>query len=84
MSTTNSPTVPKFVSVEGADIHARSKPDGELLDFYTITRQSLLLYCVADIHGLCRFDVPVIRFRLVSYNILAQVYHRKTVYAYDL
>ncbi|XP_010540704.1 PREDICTED: carbon catabolite repressor protein 4 homolog 4 isoform X1 [Tarenaya hassleriana] len=46
------PKSPNFISVEGADIHARSKPDG-------------------------------IRFRLVSYNILAQVYVKSSFFPHS-
>ncbi|KAI3439733.1 Endo/exonuclease/phosphatase domain-containing protein [Psidium guajava] len=49
MSTNPSPVPAKFVSVEGADIHSRSKPDG-------------------------------FRFRLVSYNILAQAYVKSSLF----
>ncbi|XP_022140802.1 carbon catabolite repressor protein 4 homolog 4 [Momordica charantia] len=52
MSTVQSPKYPKFISVEGADIYSRSKPDG-------------------------------IRFRLVSYNILAQVYVKSSFFPHS-
>ncbi|KAF8033463.1 hypothetical protein BT93_D2159 [Corymbia citriodora subsp. variegata] len=52
MGTNPSPVSPKFVSVEGADIHSRSKPDG-------------------------------LRFRLVSYNVLAQVYVRSSYFPHS-
>ncbi|CAJ1930868.1 unnamed protein product [Sphenostylis stenocarpa] len=48
----SSPAFPKFVSVEGADIHSRSKPDG-------------------------------FRFSLVSYNILAQVYVKSSLFPHS-
>ncbi|GLT81047.1 hypothetical protein SLA2020_524550 [Shorea laevis] len=52
MSTASSPVIPKFVSVEGADIHSRIKPDG-------------------------------IRFRLASYNILAQIYVKSSYFPHS-
>ncbi|KAI6701864.1 hypothetical protein NL676_011000 [Syzygium grande] len=52
MSTKPSPVSQKFVSVEGADVHSRSKPDG-------------------------------FRFRLVSYNILAQVYVKSSLFPHS-
>ncbi|KAK4748743.1 hypothetical protein SAY87_015329 [Trapa incisa] len=52
MSTTPSPVIPRFVSVEGGDIFSRSQPDG-------------------------------FRFRLVSYNILAQVYVKSSFFPHS-
>ncbi|KAM7277345.1 hypothetical protein ACFE04_019211 [Oxalis oulophora] len=52
MSTTETPIIPKFVSVDGSDIHSRSKPDG-------------------------------IRFRLVSYNMLAQAYVKSSLFPHS-
>ncbi|KAJ9152407.1 hypothetical protein P3X46_025975 [Hevea brasiliensis] len=52
MTTAPSPICPKFISVDGGDIHSRSKPDG-------------------------------IRFRLVSYNILAQVYVKSSLFPHS-
>ncbi|GKU95977.1 hypothetical protein SLEP1_g9264 [Rubroshorea leprosula] len=52
MSAASSPVIPKFVSVEGADIHSRCKPDG-------------------------------IRFRLASYNILAQIYVKSSYFPHS-
>ncbi|KAJ4837270.1 Carbon catabolite repressor protein 4 4 [Turnera subulata] len=51
-SSTPSPKSPKFVSIEGGDIHSRSKPDG-------------------------------FRFRLVSYNILAQAYVKSSLFPHS-
>lgn len=53
MSTSPTPmSYPKFISVEGVDIHSRTKPDG-------------------------------LRFSLVSYNILAQVYVKSSFFPYS-
>lgn len=52
MSAKPSPVSPKFVPVDGADIHSRSKPDG-------------------------------LRFRLVSYNVLAQVYVKSSYFPHS-
>ncbi|KAI4327922.1 hypothetical protein L6164_020331 [Bauhinia variegata] len=52
MSSTPSPVYPKFVSVEGSDMHSRSKADG-------------------------------FRFSLVSYNILAQVYVKSSLFPHS-
>ncbi|KAI9083909.1 hypothetical protein K1719_034167 [Acacia pycnantha] len=46
------PKIPKFFSVEGSDVHSRSKPDG-------------------------------FRFSLVSYNILAQVYVKSSLFPHS-
>jgi len=68
------PASRKFVSVEGSDIHSRSKPDGNEpnLDFpisfeFDVVQFSYIL-------SLLNFNYSGFRFSLVSYNILAQVH----------
>ena len=62
---------PKFVSLEGADIHSRTKPDGNDVALTPIQLR-FSLSCKFLIIASEFFDSGF-RFSLVSYNILAQV-----------
>lgn len=74
------PKVRNFESVEGADIGSRSKSDGLFANFYLLIKAcrfinflGLSRMVMRILCGNENFVFPGIKFRLVSYNILAQV-----------
>lgn len=62
----------KFVSVEGSDIHSRTKPDGNYPNHFPISFQFHVVQFGYAL-SLLIFYYSGLRFSLVSYNILAQV-----------